>query len=137
MLFGLDSFQTSHFILEALAEFFGVTIPNSTELLQGRLEAVTILTAALAQHLRGSGAGPQYDDIISRANVLEENNRQMLVKIIPILLRYQPLAMVHRRLELLMWMQPLRLRQNQRSQSGFPKVPKGKPKIPLKRIPMN
>lgn len=77
MLFGLDSFQTSHFVLVALAEFFDVTVPNSTASLQGRLEAVTILTAALAQYLRGNGAGPQYDDIISRADVLEKNDRQM------------------------------------------------------------
>jgi len=87
MLFGLDSFQTSHFILMALAEYFGVIIPNSTASLQGRLEAVTILTAALAQYLRGSGAGPQYEDIISRADVLEENSRQMhpvLIQITPI-----------------------------------------------------
>ena len=88
MLFGLDSFQTSHFILAALAEFFGVTIPNSTASLPGRLEAVTILTAALAQYLRGSGAGPQYEDIIDRADVLEANSRLLH----PVLIQLTPIS---------------------------------------------
>ena len=69
--FRLDSFQTSHWIFMALADFFDVVIGKSTSTVPTRVAAHDILTNALVQRLRDGLPAPTYEEIKEQADILE------------------------------------------------------------------